>query len=93
MKTKRELLTVKMVEFTDFLTEICKDNDPDGKKKTVIDKMKNDKLENLVSSLVSSGIPPKTITGLIASNAGVTDDVNKDKINAYVQTFFDILNA
>ena len=93
MKTKREILATKMVEFTDFLTEICKDNDEDGKKMAVIDKMKNDKLENLVSSLVSSGIPPKTITGLICSNAGVTDDVNKFKINEYVQTFFDILNA
>ena len=93
MKTKREILSVKMVEFTDFLTEICKDNDEDGKKMLVIQKMKNDKLENLVSSLVSSGIPPKTIAGLICSNAGVTDDVNKLKINDYVQTFFDILNA
>ena len=93
MKTKREILSEKMLEFAEFLSEICKDNDEDGKKMAVIQKLKNDKLENLVSSLVSSGIPPKTISGLIASNTGVTDDVNKLKINAYVQTFFDILNA
>ena len=93
MKTKREILATKMLEFTDFLYDICKDDDEDGKKKTVIDKMRGEKLENLVSSLVSSGIPPKTIAGLICSNAGVIDDVNKLKINDYVQTFFDILNA
>ena len=93
MKTKREILNVKMVEFTDFLYEICKNNDEDGKKKAVIDKMKDERLENLVSSLVSSGIPPKTIAGLIATNAGIIDDVNKIKIDAFVQTFFDILNA
>ena len=93
MKTKREILNVKMLEFTDFLTEICKDNDEDGKKKAVIDKMKDERLENLVSSLVSSGIPPKTISGLIASNAGISDNINKEKIDGFVQTFFDILNA
>ena len=93
MKTKREILAGKMVEFTDFLENICKDNDEDGKKMAVINKMKGEKLENLVSSLVSSGIPPKTIAALIASNAGITDDVNKSKIDEYVQTFFDILNA
>ena len=93
MKTKREILAGKMVEFTDYLENICKDNDDDGKKMAVIEKMKGEKLENLVSSLVSSGIPPKTIAGLISSNAGVTDDENKRKIDEYVQTFFDILNA
>ena len=93
MKTKREILGAKMLEFTDFLYEICKDNDDDGKKRAVIGKMRGEKLETFVSSLVSSGIPPKTIAGLICSNAGVSDDVNKEKINAFVQTFFDILNA
>ncbi len=93
MKTKREVLTAKMKEFTDFLENICKDNDLDGKKMVVIEKMKGEKLENLVSSLVSSGIPPKTIAGLISSNAGVTDDENKRKIDAYVHVFFNILNA
>ena len=42
MKTKREILTEKMKEFTDFLENICRDNDLDGKKMTVINKMKGE---------------------------------------------------
>ena len=92
MKTKREILAIKMLEFTDFLTSICKDNDEDGKKMAVIDKMKGQKLEDMVSSLVSSNIPPQTIAGLICTNV-VTSDANKNKIEEFVQIFFDILNA
>ena len=52
MKTKREILTAKMKEFADYLENICKDNDEDGKKMAVINKMKGEKLENLTEILI-----------------------------------------
>ena len=88
---KRELLQKKIVEFTDYLEENVGD-DPGGRKREKIERLKESNVESIVQTLVSANMPPASVVALIGKSIEASPE-QTERIGQFVGVFFDILNA